>query len=53
MDKLVGEAIEWYLSAMEKGEETRPAAHSMRGILTQEEAEELRRETTRLREQWR
>jgi len=51
--KLVEEAVEVYLQELERSQEARRRAIRLRGALPDEDAEELRRETRRIRKQWR
>ncbi len=51
--KLVEEAVEVYLRELERSGEAQRRALGLRGALPDEDVEALRRETRRIREQWR
>ena len=51
--EVLAEAIEIYLEALSRDEESRKAALRLRGSLSEAEAEELRQATRSLRESWR
>jgi predicted DNA-binding protein len=51
--EIVAEAIETYLEALSRNEESRKAALELRGSLGEAESEALRQATRSLRESWR
>ena len=51
--RIVSEAIEQYLEALDRAEADRRKALKLRGSLSPEQAERLETETTRIRTSWR